>query len=231
VKTAILKADGFITSGTDYAWYLSRVLTKEEIYHDVLDLTADKILLQEYDAFLLTGGNTSASDEVGWMQRAIETVADLCTAAVRRDIFLMGICLGAQIIANSYSQKKINRACGHGLEFGFQNVRDINARCDFTVFEFHYEEIDETFLKEPGVKLTHSNKHSIIQGYRIGDNIEAYQFHPEIPPQATAAISAFNASLLKEYRITDVELNTNAPDLESRNETFILAPLRRFFAG
>lgn len=231
MKVAILKADGFIKSGTDYAHYLSKVLKKGMICHDVLDLTADRLSLHEYSAFVLTGGSTSASAEIAWMQRTIRSVTELCTAGVRGDIFLMGICLGSQIIANAYSGRKLNRSSARGLEFGFISVRKTETGQDLLVFEFHYEEIDKSFLKEPGVKLTHSNNHSLIQGYRIGDNILAYQFHPEIPHQALDAIAVFNTSLLGEHRIKDIGLNTYTLDQESRNETFILTPLRRFLAG
>ena len=125
MKVAILKADGFIKTRTDYAHYLSKVLKKGIICHDVLDLTADRLSLHEYSAFLISGGSTSTSAEIAWMQRTIQSVAELCTAAVRGDILLMGICLGSQIIANAYSKRNLNRSSVHGLEFGFTIVREM----------------------------------------------------------------------------------------------------------
>jgi hypothetical protein len=100
-----------------------------------------------------------------------------------------------------------------------------------SVFEFHYEEIDRNFLNAPNVKLTHSNEHSLIQGYCIGDNIQAYQFHPEIPFEAVHDIALFNTSLLKEHCINTSHLKNNVFNQEPKNETFILNPLRCFMAG
>ncbi len=181
MKTAILKADGYIEAGISYDHYLSQILTQQGIGHDVLDLTAGGLPLTKYDVFLLTGGSTPASSVTPWMQRAIGQIAELCRAASQGEVFLLGICLGSQVIANAWAGKCMNIVALNGLEFGYKKVRCLETVDDAYVFQFHYEEIDPIFLQEPNVCLTHTNQHSQIQGYRIGDNIQAYQFHPEIP--------------------------------------------------
>ena len=231
MKTAILKADGCIKAETDYAYYLAQALAQQEIGHDVLDLTDARLPLANYDVFLLTGGSTPASSKSAWMQRTIKQVAELCRAAGRNEVFLFGICLGSQVIANAWAGKNLNKASQNGLEFGFNRVRCLESGNEAVVFQFHYEEVDEAFLQEPDVVLTHTNRHSHIQGYRIGDNIRAYQFHPEIPPQALTAVAAYNSELLSRHGMSVEESNLNTSDQESQNETFIFAPLRRFLAG
>lgn len=231
MKTAILKADGFIKTRTSYDHYLSQVLTQHGIEHDILDLTADKLPLSKYDVFLLTGGSTSANSKTPWMQSTIGQISELCLAAGQGEVFLLGICLGSQIIANAWAGNSMNITSPNGLEFGFKKVRCLGTEDNKYVFQFHYEEVDPTFLQEPNVSLSHTNQHSHIQGYRIGNNIQAYQFHPEIPLQALSAIADYNAKLLIEHSIIEDKMNLDTSDQDSLNETFILAPLRRFFAG
>ena len=233
MKVAILKADGFIRSGLDYAHYIAQVLEKAKIDFEVIDLTVAQPRIHDYSAFLLTGGTTSADAKTAWMEKTISTTIKLCDLANRKKIFLMGICLGSQIIANAFAGKILNRPSHQGMEYGPQSVQNLETGETFYAFEFHYEEIDETFHELPSVTLSCSNSHSLVQGYRIGHHIAAYQFHPEIPFHEMAKISAYNGPLLKKFGIDDTKTNQDM-DIANpgfQNEKYIVAPLRDFFSG
>ncbi len=64
------------------------------------------------------------------------------------------------------------------------------------VAELHYEEIHPSFAEVGGVEVTHTNGHSRVQGFRWGETVAGYQFHPEWSPRDAGAVLDRHLTLL-----------------------------------
>jgi hypothetical protein len=56
------------------------------------------------------------------------------------------------------------------------------------VAQLHYEQIHPAFADVAGVEITHTNAHSRIQGFRWGQTVHGYQFHPEWDPDDMSVV-------------------------------------------
>ncbi|MCY3769340.1 MAG: glutamine amidotransferase [Gammaproteobacteria bacterium] len=108
-------------------------------------------------------------DEIDWIRRAIKI-----------DLPLLGICLGAQLIAHTLGAKV--RPHKQGLcEFGYYEVSPTENAGDWfsgkmLVTQAHYEQ----FELPDGAVLLATGKTFPNQAFRYQNNIFALQFHPEV---------------------------------------------------
>lgn len=101
---------------------------------------------------------------------------------------VVGICLGAQMIAETYAslsgKGSVIRECGKGMEIGHCKIQsicsDIEERIGTSSFyccQYHYHEIDPTFLGIEGIKLLCKNSHTEVQAFSIDQRVFGFQFH------------------------------------------------------
>jgi GMP synthase-like glutamine amidotransferase len=96
---------------------------------------------------------------------------------------VLGICLGAQVIARAYGGEVFRLP---KLEAGYVAMHTTQAaerdpvfaglRGPFTAFHTHYEGVRNV----PGATILASGGLSAVQAYRIGETTYAVQFHPEV---------------------------------------------------
>ncbi len=141
-----------------------------------------------FDALVLLGGAQSAIDDADHPYLPAE--AQLARRFGDAELPVLGICLGAQLIARAYGARNI---LGQPLEFGWHEVRaTAEGRSDpvlsamgsaAPVFHWH---LDTFTLPERAVRLAESDQTS-IQAFRIGRATYAVQFHFEADTQLVAA--------------------------------------------
>lgn len=145
--------------------------------NDPMPSTAD------FDALIVMGGPMSIHDETeyAWLRAEKE----LIRAAIAEGKKVLGICLGAQLIA---------AVCGARVyqnpvkEIGWWPVRweegagrAVGAQGAVETIVFHWH--GETFgLPEGAVRLA-STEACINQAFRLGDRVLGIQFHPEVTPE------------------------------------------------
>jgi GMP synthase-like glutamine amidotransferase len=131
----------------------------------------------EFDVLIVLGGPMSIHDEAEypWLRDEKELIA----AAIREGKKVLGICLGAQLIA---------AVCGARVypnpqkEIGFWPVRWGNGgfgpagAVETVVFHWH----GETFDLPVGAVLLASTEACINQAFSLGDRVLGVQFHPEV---------------------------------------------------
>ncbi|MBD8507644.1 type 1 glutamine amidotransferase [Hoyosella sp. G463] len=146
------------------------------------------------DGMIVLGGyqNAQADDDCPWLPR----LRALMAACVDEAIPLLGICLGAQLLALACGGR-LDRDAKAGLEAGVAAVqwsasaasdplfRRIAASCDpLLAPTMHFDAISEL---PPGATLLGSSVLYQNQAFRVGDRAWGVQFHPE------ASYGAFRA--------------------------------------
>jgi GMP synthase-like glutamine amidotransferase len=163
-------------------------------------------LPQDYDAFdgvILLGGAQSALDDAEHPYLPHE--AALAKAAGDAGKPVLGICLGAQLLARGYGAKNI---LGRPVEFGWREVRLTDAGQTDPVLSvlnggaalFHWHA--DTFTLPPGaVRLAESDM-TAIQAFRIGRNVYGIQFHFEA---GTGMVDSWNRDFAHEIVPIDAD--------------------------
>jgi GMP synthase-like glutamine amidotransferase len=164
-----------------------------------------------FDLIIIMGGSMSANDEekFPWLKLEKQFIRDV----IKRGIGVLGVCLGAQLIANALGARVYRNP---HKEIGWFPVRRVQApEGHFTLpqecmaFHWHGETFD---LPEGAVKLAESDA-CRNQAFQIKRNVIGLQFHLETTPyNASALIENFRDELVPAPYIQREEEILSAPD-------------------
>ncbi len=146
-------------------------------------------LVSDVDMLIVMGGNMSVNDEIylPWLKEEKQFIRE----CIKREIPVLGVCLGAQLIANALGASVYP---GVGKEIGwfpvdftpearriepFKEVPD-----NFMVFHWH----GETFDLPPRARLLAYNNTYPRQGFIVGNKTIGLQFHIEMTRENIADI-------------------------------------------
>jgi len=153
-------------------------------YADLFRPNAAMPDVSKYRALIVLGGPMSANDDLPFLRAEI----DMLRAEILRGRAVLGICLGAQLMA---------RALGAGVrrnpvkEIGWFPIECTPAAASDpllggvsreTVFHWH----GETFDLPDGAQLLASSERCRHQAYRVGERAYGFQFHLEVTPEMIA---------------------------------------------
>jgi GMP synthase-like glutamine amidotransferase len=143
--------------------------------------------LADFDMLTVMGGPMSANDEaqLPWLAPEIALVRD----AIGAGKIVLGVCLGAQIIAKSLGAKVYT---GRQKEIGWFPVTRAEAAhpvfdglpAAFTAFHWHGETFD---LPAGAVRLLETDS-TPNQAFAIGSHVLGLQFHMEATPASVAEL-------------------------------------------
>ena len=124
----------------------------------------------DFDMLIIMGGPMSVHDvnEYTWLQ--VEKA--LIAASIRQKKKVLGICLGAQLIAEACGGRVYQAA---QKEIGWWPVKWVGGTMT-TAFHWH----GETFDLPEGAELLASTEVCVNQAFRIGERVLGIQFHPEV---------------------------------------------------
>lgn len=135
------------------------------------------------DLLIVLGGSMSVNDEedYSWLVSEKKFIRD----AIEADIPVLGICLGAQLIANTLGSKVYPNP---EKEIGWFQVEGVETD-DPSTFQFpsSFESFHwhgETFDLPPGATLLAKNEVCENQAFQLGDSIIGLQFHLETTPKS-----------------------------------------------
>jgi GMP synthase-like glutamine amidotransferase len=138
----------------------------------------------EYNALIFLGGPMSVNDDLAWLRRELEIIRE----AAARSQPMLGICLGAQLIAKALGTPVTANA---EREIGWYPVTFTEAAAGDALFHgltretiFHWH--GETFALPDGAELLASSDACKHQAYRISSSIYGLQFHLEVTPAMVA---------------------------------------------
>jgi GMP synthase-like glutamine amidotransferase len=141
-----------------------------------------------FDALIMLGGAQDALDDQN--HPYLKEEAALARAFGDADKAVLGICLGAQILARAYGAKNI---LGRPIEFGWHQVRTTEAgRADpvlqamggaAPLFHWHLD----TFTLPPGAVHLATSDQTAMQAFRIRRAAYGIQFHFEAGTELVAS--------------------------------------------
>ena len=131
--------------------------------------------IKEYTAIIIFGGKMSANSK----SKFIKNEYKFLSKAIKLKKTIIGICLGAQIIAKFYGSI-IQKSSNKEVEIGYRNTKKINNSIinDRTKFlQFHNEGISIN----SNMELLSSGNLFNVDAFKIKNNeVYGFQFHPEV---------------------------------------------------
>lgn len=153
----------------------------------------------EHDGLVVLGGGQNALDDADYP--FLPKVVDLIRGFGAADKAVLGICLGAQLVARAYGAENI---LGRPIEFGWQEVRPTEAgKADAVIGAipegaplFHWH--NDTFTLPPGAAHLAESDMTRNQAFRIGRAVYGIQFHFEADRALVANWSRELAPMIAE---------------------------------
>jgi len=173
----------------DSMGFLLPVLETRNVHWSYVDLWAGSqvdSLPSEADGLIFLGGSMSVNDDLPWLR----TETSIIDQALRADIPILGICLGAQLLAKALRGRvgpnpvaeigwfAINPGPAAATDPLLRHFRDPEP-----VFQWHRE----TFSLPDGAVHLASSQVCANQAFRYGARNYGFQFHLEASPEVIGA--------------------------------------------
>lgn len=212
--------DILILTHTDYCTpgHLATVLERARLPYTELRVDLDQ--LEGYDldrpqAVAIMGGPMSVNDPLPWLHTEINALKHF----LKRDIPVLGHCLGGQLIAKALGAEITQMPY---TESGWQPVHIVHSARQspwlahlpdsFNIFQWH----GDTFSLPEGAQPLLSNHWCANQGFAWGDNVLALQGHPEMTQALVCNWLADWAHLLDASQASQQAVETMLDNLEGK---------------
>ena len=185
-------SDELFDSHGDYQDMFSDLLhvQDEDIEVAIYDLTADHfpVDLHACDGYIITGSQFSVYDDIPWIPKAKELVANLYEAKVPT----IGICFGHQLIAESLGgkvKKAEDKGWGVGIHhWDVKSPKDWMGNTPPTNFTMCFSHQDQVVEMPEDSNLIAASDFCPIAAFQIGESVLTFQGHPEFSKEYTQAL-------------------------------------------
>lgn len=157
---------------------LGRLLEEDGFRTKIVFAKKEKIPKEDYSAVIILGAPESANDDLDHLKDEMRLIRD----SVEKEVPVLGICLGSQLIAKAfgakvYQGKKKEIGIYHDIEFDNQSKSGIfsGINSPATVFHWHGDTFD---LPQGALRLAHSKDYQ-NQALQVGSAV-GVQFHLEV---------------------------------------------------
>ncbi|MBI3640403.1 MAG: gamma-glutamyl-gamma-aminobutyrate hydrolase family protein [Thaumarchaeota archaeon] len=156
---------------------LGKLLEEDGFKTSIIFAKKEKIPEINHSGVVILGAPESANDDLLYLKEEMKLIRN----TVKKEIPLLGICLGSQLIAKSFDAKVYS---GHKKEIGiyydieFDNIASglfSGIKSPATVFHWHGDTFD---LPPNSTRLAHSKDYQ-NQAFQIGSAV-GVQFHLEV---------------------------------------------------
>jgi GMP synthase (glutamine-hydrolysing) len=208
--------------GDFHDWIAARL--GDDVATLVVDVVGGEPLpqLDELAGVVISGSPHMVSDRAPWSEA---TARWLCHA-VERDLPVLGICYGHQLLAHAFDGHVAHHPAG--LELGSHSIHLTREASSDPLFADHPPAFDAHLVHRqsvrtlpPNAQVLAWNAHEAHQAFRIGRCAWGVQFHPE-----------FDADIMRAYIDTmrPGAAEADAPRASEARDTPLAASLLRRFA-
>ncbi|HWA38864.1 MAG TPA: type 1 glutamine amidotransferase [Burkholderiales bacterium] len=212
----------FRTSPSEGPGYFATYLERRSIPWTLVKLDAGEAVprnVRRFSGLCFMGGPMSANDDLPWIAPALELIRE----AVRKDVPVIGHCLGGQLMSKALGgEVKANAV----KEIGWGEVRVCDnavARTwlgDLPAFaSFHWH--GETFSIPPGATRILENDHCANQAFAAGKHL-GMQCHVEMTPEMVAEWTRLGAEEIAQSSSpgvqTPAQIEKGLPGLDALHE-------------
>jgi len=189
----------------EHLGWIAKALDEHGVAYDYADLYREPggdSCVTNADALIFMGGAMSANDDLPYIRRELLLIRQ--AIAVAKPV--LGVCLGAQLIARALGARVSMNAV---KEIGWAPVTFTEAaRRDpllagfdgpETIFHWH----GETFELPEGATLLAASAACYNQAFRVGDRTYGLQFHLEVSPAMIAQWCAEDANCGDKREVTE----------------------------
>ncbi|HET7753977.1 MAG TPA: glutamine amidotransferase [Anaeromyxobacteraceae bacterium] len=150
--------------------------------------------VRAFDRVVITGSPHSVLEDAPWMKR----VAEYARESAARGIPVLGVCFGHQLLARAFGGEVRRNPAGREIgtvtctltAAGERDPLFAGVPRTFAVQTTHEDVVVEA---PPGAELLATNSFATNQGFRLGPDVWAVQFHPEVTTETMAAMVAARA--------------------------------------
>lgn len=155
---------------------------------------------------VLSGGMTAVGSNQDWMVATRAAVDRLVRRAADGAVSVVGICLGAQLLAAAIAGTRVVISHPDGLQAGA--VAGVSG----DIAAFHYHMIDPELLTTAGATISLVGSVTPVLGFELGESVSGVQAHPELDVQQLAAMMTHHRALLAGHGISlDAAVDRLAP--------------------
>ena len=177
----------FRASPTEGPGYFATYLERHSIPWQLVALDTGERMSRDarkYSGLVFMGGPMSVNDALPWIAPALELARD----AVRKDVPLLGHCLGGQLISKALGGK-VSATPVKEIGWGEVRVADNEVAREWlgdaqSFLSFHWH--GETFTIPPGATRVMENPHCANQGFALGKHF-GMQCHVEMTEELVRA--------------------------------------------
>jgi GMP synthase-like glutamine amidotransferase len=187
--------------------------------------------VKEIDLLVVMGGPMSVNDEseLLWLVKEKQFIRH----AIETGKPVLGICLGAQLIASAMGSRVYPNAA---KEIGWYPIQGVAAidKCTFrfppSVEVFHWH--GETFDLPPGSVHLATSEGCNNQAFQLGQSVIGLQFHLEVTPQSVRQlVSHCRAELIPaKYVQSETSMHAVAPE-KYRHVNNLMGDVLSFLTG
>lgn len=209
VDVLVIEGDGKISGDAGYGTPIKRRLRERGISSKIVPLKENVASLEELltKPVIISGGMTEVTSEEGWMVKARQWCKHLVQGnkdrPMERRVPVLGICFGAQLIAEAYQPGSVHYldtpeigtstiTLGLKEHWLFESITS-----PFDAFAFHYNQIKNNNVLAISTHKIEQNE--FLQAFEIpGTSCFGVQFHPELVHEEMKALFLFYKDLIKD---------------------------------
>lgn len=166
MKILILQHEASVTPGSVMEWAEFNGLSPKIHFISKQKLNPD----EDYDLLVICGGNMNVNQEKDFPWLIDEKA--FIKSAIQRNKRIVGLCLGGQLMAECLGSSIFKAP---SWEIGWHKIKLLEKKKELIVFHWHAYQ----FSLPPGAVKTSLSDCCFDQGFRLGQRIQAFQFHPE----------------------------------------------------